>query len=139
MQNIVLMNLILRAGVISFFLMVFVSTSAQTDDLIYLEFGTLDNFDVATWNVKFFPIDGQNTIEYMVELVEELELDVIAIQEIDDTDRFQDLIDLLQGYDGIYQEGNFLNLGFLYNNQSVQVNEVYNIYEEDAFGNPFPR
>ncbi|MCH2215687.1 MAG: endonuclease/exonuclease/phosphatase family protein [Flavobacteriales bacterium] len=133
------MSMDLRLAAISVSLIAFLSTSAQTEDLINLEFGTLENFDVATWNIEFFPKDGQNTIDYMVELVEELELDVIAIQEIDNAERFQDLIDLLQGYDGFYQDSEFLGLGYLYNNQSVEVNAVYNIYEAGIYGNPFPR
>jgi len=115
------------------------SIFAQTPGLINLEFGTFENFDIATWNVEFFPKEDQTTIDYMVELIEELELDVIAIQEIDDAAAFQDLIDLFQGYDGVYQGGDFLKLGYIYNTQSVTVNEVYDIYEAESFDNPFPR
>ncbi|MEM9051550.1 MAG: endonuclease/exonuclease/phosphatase family protein [Bacteroidota bacterium] len=133
------MKIVLRAALIPFFSFLIVSVRAQSSDLINLEFGTLDNFDIATWNLEFFPKEDQTTIDFMVELVEELELDVIAIQEIDDAEAFQDLIDLFQGYDGVYQSDDFLKLGYLYNVQSVEVNEVYNIFEGGNFGNPFPR
>ena len=77
-------------------------SNAQTNDLIDLEFGTIDRFDVATWNIEWFPKNGETTIEYVVEIIEELELDVIAIQEIDEPEQFEYLLSLLQGYDGHY-------------------------------------
>ena len=114
-------------------------SNAQSNDLIDLEFGTLDNFDVATWNIRFFPTNGQTTIDYVAEIIEELELDVIAIQEIDDSDEFDQLLSQLQGYDGFYDDNEFLKLGYIYNIQSVTVNDQYQLYEGSSFGNPFPR
>lgn len=127
-----------------FFLSLFLITSftnlnAQSNDLIDLEFGTLDHFDVATWNIEWFPKDGENTIDYVVEIIEELELDVIAIQEIDEPEQFENLLSLLQGYDGFYQDGEYARLGFIYNIQSVTVNEQYEIFDGGAYSNPFPR
>lgn len=112
---------------------------SQSSDLIDLEFGTLSNFDIATWNVEFFPKNGETTIEYMVEIIEELEMDVIALQEIDNAADFEALLSSLQGYDGFYQENDFLKLGFIYNNQSVTVTDQYQLFESENFGNPFPR
>lgn len=123
---------------ISLFFYSFLS-NAQSNDLIDLEFGTLDNFDVATWNIRFFPTNGQTTIDYVVEIIEEMELDVIAIQEIDDADQFDQLLSQLQGYDGFYDDNEFLKLGYIYNNQSVTLNDQYQLYTGSDFGNPFPR
>lgn len=114
-------------------------SNAQTNDLIDLEFGTINHFDVATWNIEWFPKNGETTIEYVVEIIEELELDVIAIQEIDEPEQFEYLLSLLQGYDGHYQEGEYARLGFIYNTQSVVVNEQYEIFDNGTYGNPFPR
>jgi endonuclease/exonuclease/phosphatase family metal-dependent hydrolase len=113
--------------------------AAQSNDLADLEFGTPTNFDVATWNIEFFPKEGQETIDYVIEIIEEMELDVIAIQEIDDENQFEELLDLLQGYEGFYQENSFLGLGFIYNAQSVTLEESYELYTGSDFGNPFPR
>jgi endonuclease/exonuclease/phosphatase family metal-dependent hydrolase len=114
-------------------------SNAQTNDLIDLEFGTVNHFDVATWNIEWFPKNGETTIEYVVEIIEELELDVIAIQEIDEPEEFEYLLSLLQGYDGYYQDGEYARLGFIYNTQSVTVNEQYEIFDNGSYGNPFPR
>jgi endonuclease/exonuclease/phosphatase family metal-dependent hydrolase len=114
-------------------------SNAQTNDLIDLEFGTPDHFDIATWNIEWFPKNGETTIEYVVEIIEELELDVIAIQEIDEPEQFEYLLSLLQGYDGYYQDGEYARLGFIYNIQSVTVNEQYEIFSNGSYGNPFPR
>ncbi|HKK40262.1 MAG TPA: T9SS type A sorting domain-containing protein [Cryomorphaceae bacterium] len=115
------------------------NVSAQTNDLIDLEFGAVNHFDVATWNIEWFPKNGETTIEYVVEIIEELELDVIAIQEIDEPEQFEYLLSLLQGYDGHYQDGEYARLGFIYNTQSVTVNEQYEIFDNGTYGNPFPR
>jgi endonuclease/exonuclease/phosphatase family metal-dependent hydrolase len=113
--------------------------NGQSNDLIDLEFGTVNNFDVATWNIQFFPKSGETTVEYVVEIIEEMELDVIAIQEIDDAEQFDYLLSLLQGYDGFYDDNDFLKLGYIYNIQSVTLNDQYQLYEGSDFGNPFPR
>ncbi|MCZ4408487.1 T9SS type A sorting domain-containing protein [Cryomorphaceae bacterium 1068] len=134
------MTTMIRAASLSFFLFFtcFIS-NAQSNDLIDLEFGTVNHFDVATWNIEWFPKNGETTIEYVVEIIEELELDVIAIQEIDEPEQFEYLLSLLQGYDGYYQDGEYARLGFIYNTQSVTVNEQYEIFDNGSYGNPFPR
>lgn len=125
----------------AFFLLSFTPflAKAQSNDLIDLEFGTLETFDVATWNIEWFPKNGFTTLNYVAQIIEELELDVIAIQEIDSDADFQILLNALQGYDGFFQEGDNESLGYIYNNQSVTVNEVYDIFDESNYSNPFPR
>ncbi|MGB6035705.1 MAG: endonuclease/exonuclease/phosphatase family protein [Cryomorphaceae bacterium] len=134
------MTSIIRAASLSFCLFfAALISNAQTNDLIDLEFGTIDHFDIATWNIEWFPKNEETTIDYVVEIIEELELDVIAIQEIDDPAEFEYLLSLLQGYDGHYQDGEYARLGFIYNTQSVTVNEQYEIFSNGSYGNPFPR
>ncbi len=134
------MTSIFRAVSLSFCLFfIGLISNAQTNYLIDLEFGTVNHFDVATWNIEWFPKNGETTIEYVVEIIEELELDVIAIQEIDEPEQFEYLLSLLQGYDGFYQDGEYARLGFIYNTQSVTVNEQYEIFDNGSYGNPFPR
>ncbi|MFT6998202.1 MAG: endonuclease/exonuclease/phosphatase family metal-dependent hydrolase [Cryomorphaceae bacterium] len=136
----VLMTTFLRITSATFLLILLsFQSKAQSNDLSDLEFGTLNNFDIATWNIRFFPANGQTTIDYVVEIIEELELDVIAIQEIDDADEFDQLLSQLQGYDGFYDDNDFLKLGYIYNIQSVTLNDQYQLYAGSSFGNPFPR
>lgn len=111
----------------------------QVQDLSDLEFGTPETFDVATWNIEWFPKEGNTTIEYVIDLIEEMELDVIAIQEIDQPSQFESLLDQLPGYDGFYQPNNYARLGFIYRTESVDLIEQYAIYSSEQFGNPFPR
>ncbi len=112
---------------------------SQSNDLIDLEFGTLETFDVATWNIEWFPKNGFTTINYVAQILDEMELDVIAIQEIDSDADFQLMLNAMQGYDGFFQEGDNESLGYIYNVQSVTVNEVYDIFDGSQYGNPFPR
>ncbi|MEZ7977475.1 MAG: hypothetical protein QMB89_02820, partial [Flavobacteriales bacterium] len=70
-----------------FFFSVFIGAEAQTlDDL---SFGTPDALEIATWNIEWFPKNGQTTVDYVSEIIENLDLDVYAIQEIDDTTVFK--------------------------------------------------
>jgi endonuclease/exonuclease/phosphatase family metal-dependent hydrolase len=129
---------VFRAVVLSF-LFAPLFTPAQTNDLIDLEFGTPQTFDVATWNIEWFPKNGEITIDYVAQIVEELQLDVIAIQEIDSDEEFQNLLNLLEDYDGVFQPGDIESLGYIYQTQYVAINDVYSIYSSSSFSNPFPR
>jgi endonuclease/exonuclease/phosphatase family metal-dependent hydrolase len=132
------MKSLLRAVGVSLILLSSAHSFAQPP-LQGLQFGTYENFDVATWNIRFFPTEGDVTIQYVAALVQAMEIDVLAIQEIDDGEDFDQLLSLMQGYDGFRQGGDNLKLGYIYNNQSVEVIDHYNIFTGGNFGNPFPR
>ena len=64
---------------------------------------------------------------------------MLAIQEIDDTLMFDQMIDALDEYTGYYESGWFAGLGYIYNNQTVSVNSIYEIYTSSPYWSPFPR
>ncbi|MDG2209802.1 MAG: hypothetical protein P8K81_07425, partial [Flavobacteriales bacterium] len=76
-----------------------VASIAQTlDDLT---FGTESALEIATWNIEWFPKAGETTINAVSDVIEAIEIDVWAIQEIDDTTAFTSMVNELEGYEYI--------------------------------------
>ncbi len=101
--------------------------------------GSEDSFDFMTWNIEWFPKNAQTTINYVVEVIEDTDIDVIAMQELDDRDLFDQMISSLDGYAGYHESSWFAGLAFIYNTETVQVNDIYEIYTTSPYWNAFPR
>ena len=108
-------------------------------DLENLSFGDDISLDIATWNIEWFPKNGQVTVDYISELISTLDIDVIAIQEIDDTTMFNHMLDSMPGYSGYYESSWFAGLGFIYKSDVIAINDIYEIYTTSEFWNAFPR
>ena len=113
--------------------------SLVAQDLENLSFGDDNSLDIATWNIEWFPKNNQTTVNFVTEIIELLELDVLAIQEIDDTAMFDQMLDSLPAYLGYYESSWFAGLAYVYKNGSVEVNDIYEIYTTSSFWNAFPR
>lgn len=110
---------------------------AQTlDDL---EFGAPDRLEIATWNIEWFPKDGTVTVDAVRQIIDNLEIDLWAIQEIDDTTAFKNMVDGMEDYDYILMNGWFGGLVYVYNTSQIEVLEAYEIYTESQFWSPLPR
>ena len=119
------------------FLVVFASANGQNFD--NLSFGTDSTFDVASWNIEHFPKRGQTTINYVSDIIYALDLDYIAIQEVDDPAQFESFIDQLDGYEGFYQENPYARLGVIYKTDVLTVNSIYEVFTSPAHWSAFPR
>ncbi len=104
-----------------------------------LSFGTDTTFEVATWNIEWFPKNGQITLNYLIELIEALDIDLLAIQEVDDTIIFAQLMDSLNSYEGYLESSYFAGLAYIYKPDIIQVNDIYEIYTTSPYWSPFPR
>jgi endonuclease/exonuclease/phosphatase family metal-dependent hydrolase len=102
-----------------------------------LSFGTDTTFEVMTWNIEWFPKNGEQTIEYVTDMIRAVDVDVIAIQEISDTSAFVNMVNELDGYEYFYGEYYYTCLGFLYKKDVVSLNRHYEIYKSS--GREFPR
>jgi len=114
-----------------------VSSSGQTFE--ELEFGTDDTFEVVTWNIEWFPKQGQTTVDYVSQIIEALDVDLIAMQELDDTDMFDQMMDSLGEYTGYYESGWFAGLAYIYKPDTIVINDIYEIYTTSEYWNAFPR
>lgn len=99
---------------------------AQNFDELY--FGTDSTLEVMTWNIEWFPKSGQATIDDVSAIIEALDVDVIAIQEIDSYNSFIQMVEDLQGWDGYAVHSEYLSLAYIYNPAVVEVTEIYPIF-----------
>lgn len=104
----------------------------------------LNTFDVVTWNIERFPIVS-SAIENVAEIINDLDTDLIAIQEITNEEDFNELISLLPGWTGfalqfnggntrlgyLYKEAEVTLLGtpkFLFEEQSTEYNDAFTAF-----------
>ena len=104
-----------------------------------LSFGDDNSLDIATWNIERFPKNDHITTDYVAEIIQQLDLDIIAIQEIDSELMFDQMINTLQAYNGYYQSSWFAGLGFIFKTEAVEINDIYEIYTTSPYWNAFPR
>ena len=104
-----------------------------------LEFGTDTTFEVATWNIEWFPKAGQTTVDYVSQIIEALDVDLIVMQELDDTDMFDQMMESLADYVGYYESGWFAGLAYIYKPDAIVINDIYEIYTTEEYWNAFPR
>jgi exonuclease III len=101
-----------------------------------IDIGLQDTFEAVTWNLKNFPADEAETINYLSELIPKIGADIFAVQEIANTSDFQPLLNALPGYDGIVMHSNsYQNLGFIYKTEDISVISYEEIlpWEENIF------
>jgi endonuclease/exonuclease/phosphatase family metal-dependent hydrolase len=106
-----------------------------------LQFGDDAHLEFVTWNVENFPKDPNNTPDYVAEVIDELDVDVLALQEVKDTARLRRLVRGLAGFQ-MYVSPNaddFLPLAYVYKSSTVRINRVYQLFASSSFSREFPR
>ncbi|SVB08326.1 uncharacterized protein METZ01_LOCUS161180, partial [marine metagenome] len=117
----------------------FLAIPLFSQDLEDLSFGEDNSLDIATWNIEWFPKNGQITVEYVTEIIEQLDLDILAIQEVDDTAMFDQMLVALPAYTGYYESVWFAGLAYIYKTEVVGINDIYEIYTTSPYWSAFPR
>lgn len=102
-----------------------------------LDFGTDSTLEIASWNLEWFPKNGQTTINYVSDIIKNLEIDIIALQELSDYDSFVEMVEGLDAWEGIATANNYLNLGYIYNPEFVEMTDIYSIFTN--LSREFPR
>lgn len=120
-------------------ILVLLANPLFSQDFSDLNFGTDTTIEIATWNIERFPKNGQISINYVSEIIEQLAIDVFAIQELKDTNDFKQMLSELEHYDGFFKSSYFAGLAYIYNNKTVNVDTIYEIYTTQPYWNPFPR
>ena len=111
-------------------------TAQSLDDL---HFGTDSTFELVSWNIEWFPKNGQVTADSVRTIIQSLAADVYALQEIDDTTLLKQVVSTIPGYACYFKSSYYGGLAYVYNTNTVQVNEKYEIYTTQPFWNTFPR
>ena len=104
-----------------------------------ISFGTDETFEVITWNIEWFPKNGQITIDSVTTIIEALDVDVIALQEIDQKDAFEELVNNLDGWDAFFVDDEYSGLAYIYKTDKIEITSIYEIYTEQEYWRPFPR
>ena len=120
-------------------LIILLCADVRLQDLNELSFGDEHSLDIATWNIEWFPKNDETTINYVMEIINSLDFDILGIQELDDTTMFNEMIDSLNLYSSYYESTWFAGLAYIYKSDLVEINDVYEIYTSSAYWNAFPR
>ena len=118
---------------------IFLYTFLMAQNLDDLSFGDYNSLDIATWNIEWFPKNDQITVDYVTEIISLLDFDILSIQELDDTSMFNQMLESLPEYSGYYESNWFAGLAFIYKNDIVEINDIYEIYTTSPYWNAFPR
>ena len=114
-------------------------TYASAQDLDDLNFGTDQTFEVMTWNIEWFPKNDQITVGYVTQIIQALDIDILAIQEVDDTDMFDQMLNGLPEYTGYLESEWFAGLAYIYKTDVIEINDIYEIYTTSPYWSAFPR
>ena len=123
----------------TFLLFLFSSIASFGQNIENLNFGSDSTLDIMTWNIEAFPKAGQNTMDSVRKIVEALDMDIIGVQEINDTNAFKAMVLTINGYSGFAKLNYLVGLGFIYKTSSIQINSIYEIFTAPQYWNNFPR
>lgn len=112
-----------------------------TEPSYVLPRGQDSTLELVTWNLEYFP-QTTSTVEEVAKIIEALDVDLYAVQEINDTTAFRDLLNRLPEYDGVYSSDvyswGYLKTGLIYKRSQISVSQVRLIFRDDwyAFTRP---
>ena len=96
--------------------------SLNRDDWDFPNLNKDDSIEIITWNVEFFPHANDSTILALAEAVLDLNVDIIAFQELRRTGWFSKLMAYLPEYDFIVsQQASFMDLAIIYKNNMFEL------------------
>jgi len=126
-------------NIVSTILILLLSAELYGQSLSDVSFGTDSTFDVVTWNIEWFPKNGSATVDSVSKIIESLDVDLIGLQEIDDTVVCRQMVNKLPGYELLIAKGYFGGLAYVYKTSSINIKSLYKIYDTSPFWNAFPR
>ena len=88
-------------------------------------FGDINRLDVVTWNIENFPKEDQ-TLNYVSRIINDMNVDIIALQEIENQQAFNSLINQLSndwsGYRASLENG-WGKLSYIINTNYLEISE----------------
>lgn len=111
-----------------------------------LNFGSDDTFEIVTWNIQNFP-KSEQTVTYAAGIISGIDPDLVALQEIKSDSAFFALVNLLNETNGSIDWSGFKansdewdqDLAFIYKAETVKVEQVYEIFNDNEDNYIFPR
>jgi len=103
-----------------------------------LSFGTDSSLELVSWNIEWFP-KNNTTSTYVQEILTNLEADIYALQEIEDTTLLKNIVSNIPGYECYFKSSYYGGLAYVYNTNTIQVSAKYEIFTSSPYWNTFPR
>jgi len=105
--------------------------------------GALQSFEMATWNIEHFPKAGSNTIKDVKAIIKQLDVDLIAVEEISDSSALNGMLSDIPEWKAVlsndrYGDGSYQKTGILYKSSFISVSNPHNIFEDDSYAFPRP-
>ena len=120
-------------------ILILISTKiSSSQNLNDLSFGSDSTFEIVSWNIEWFP-KNNNTANYVDTIITKLKSDIYALQEISDTTLLKTIASNIGNYECYFNSTYHGGLAYIYNNNTVQINDKYEIYTSQAYWNAFPR
>ena len=115
----------------------------KNDQPLVTKAGLNTAFEMAAWNIEWFPKSGPPTIDYVKSIIRDLDVDLFAVQEIASVHSFNTLLDSLPGWGGVlsndtYGDGSYQKTGILYKTSFISLSSVKNIFTSDGYAFPRP-
>jgi endonuclease/exonuclease/phosphatase family metal-dependent hydrolase len=103
--------------------------------------GATGQFSAVAWNVRNFATDAADTeVALTAQAIAAMAADVVALQEIAQHLRFDQLVGELPAYAGFQSRNNqYQNLAYVWLDSTVTVQNIYEIYTSSSYWRPFPR
>ncbi len=96
-------------------------------------------FDLLTWNVKQFPTNGSGTIDTLAILINDLDVDMIAFEEITNIAAFNQLLAQCPGWDGVYSPDNTgLRTALIWRTDRCNVTYIEQLFTNNFYEFPRP-
>ena len=84
--------------------------------------GSKEKLDIITWNCEFFPTADEETINALSEAIYDLNVDIIAFQEIKKNGWFHRMMELLPDYEYIISDqSSFMNQAIIYKKDQFEL------------------
>jgi len=101
-------------------------------DFPYLD--TDENIEIITWNCEFFPHANDSTILALAEAVSDMDVDIIAFQELRRVGWFSKLMTYLPEYNYIVSEqASFMDLAIIFKSDLFEFVRQYEPFSEDDY------
>ena len=114
--------------------------SAPEDSRLVKRYGSESTFDIATWNLRQFPIQGRTSVSYIAQLVKDTDIDMFGLQEINNSSYFYALLDSLPEFTGHLSElpDDQLKLAIIYKKDLISASTPVQIFTDDWYAFPRP-
>ena len=87
------------------------------------------SFDIATWNLKEFPLQSTESVHYIAKMIRDMDIDLFGIQEVKDETYFYQLMDSLENYSGeVSLSENYLKFAIIYKKDLISVSNIKEIF-----------